>query len=458
MSEERQRVLRMLKDGKVTVEEAEALLEALGEGPRGPDVGERAADQRGDFQRMVDDIMKAVDVDGIMESVRESLRRSKSDVGRVKDDVLRATERVRDESRRAAREFRRYAWGHHISRAIEGLWGLTPVAGSWTHEADLAPSRRLAVHNVWGDARLRAGPDGRIRVAAVTRAWGRDEEEARHLLDAVTITATDEGAGLVIRVSPPAGEFHRRFRVDFDVQVPNGVTVELAQARGDVAAAGLGGALAVRAASGDVSVREHRGSVQIELAKGDVTVHQAAGDVRITSKHGDVTLATIGGGATVHLMHGDIEASGVKGAVDLHTMHGDVEVEAAAGRVRGSSKKGDLELKRPAGPVSFELETAHGDISVEVDRFQPGSASRMSTMSGDLAARLGDQAHCRISASVTSGEIQAGVNLTDLRRNRRSLEGVLGSANASLEMSTISGDISVEGPKSGTAAAGVGVG
>ena len=495
MSEERQRVLRMLKEGKVTVEEAEALLEALGEAeapepvgagpaasggeagqpraeavpgvPRGegqtsrPDAGERPDDRRGDFQRMIDDIMKSVDVDGIRETVRESLQRSKINMDRVKEEVLRATARVRDESRRAAREYRRHGWGHHISRTIEGLWGLTPATGSWSHEADLASGRRLTIHNVWGDVRLRASADGRLRAAAITRAWGRDEEEARYLLETIAITATDEGVSLIIRVSPPPGEFHRRFRVDFDVQVPTGVPVEVAQAKGDVAATGLGGALTARAASGDVSVREHEGSVQVEVAKGDVTVHQAAGDVRVTSKHGDVTLAGVGGGATVHLMHGDIEASAIKGAVDLHTMHGDVEVEAVAGRIRASSKNGDLELKRPAGPVSFELETAHGDIRVEVERFQPGSASRMSTMSGDLSARLGDQARCRLSARVTSGEIQTNLGLADLRRNRRSLEGVLGSADSSLEMSTVSGDVSVEGPKSGAgapASAGAGSG
>lgn len=480
MNEERQRVLRMLKEGKVSVEEAEALLEALEEAapepgagqqpprdappepageacPRAADAEEARAEARGEFQRLLDDIIRAVDVDSIRDTVRESLRRSKVDVGRVKEEVRRATERVREETRRAAREYRHGGWGYRISRTIEGLWGLTPAVGSWAHEADLEPGRTLSMYNIWGDVRLRASPDGRLRVAAVRRAWGRDDEEARYVLEAVTVTATDQGDRISVRVHPPAGEFYRRFRADFDVQVPNGVAVEVEQARGDVAAAGLGAALVVRAASGDVAVREHGGAAQIELTKGDVSVHHAAGDVRVTSKHGDVALAGIGGGATVHLMHGDIKVSGVGGAVDLQTMHGDVEVEAVAGRVAASSKHGDLRLRRPAGPVSFDLETARGDIHVEVGQFQPGSASRMRTMIGDLAARLGEEARCRISARVTSGEIRTGVALTDQRADRRSLDGVFGAADASLDLTTISGDIAIEGlERAATAAPQVG--
>jgi hypothetical protein len=75
VSEERQRVLRMLKAGKVTVEEAEALLEALGESenqepagrPAAGDVAAQAASgvppaddqpagRRGEFRRLVDDL------------------------------------------------------------------------------------------------------------------------------------------------------------------------------------------------------------------------------------------------------------------------------------------------------------------------------------------------------------------------------------------------------------------
>ncbi len=441
MSEERQRVLQMLKAGKITVEEAEALLEALEEEqqavpsetaagtPAGTTVaaGARSAqapagtepsegqpgDRRGEFHRLIDDIVASVGVDSIMETVRESLKRSKVDMQRIKDEVRRATHRAREESRRAAREYRRYSrhgFGHHgfgmsISRAIEGLWGLSDASGSWTHEADLAAGRSLAIRNTWGDIRLEPSADGRLHLDAVTRAWGRDQAEARRNLDQLRITARDEDTGFTVRVEPPAGDLPRRVRVDLKAQVPTGVAVDAALARGDVDARGLGGDLAISVISGDVSIRDHQGSVRIESAKSDAALERVAGDVQVSTKHGDVTLTDIGGRADVSVLHGDISVSRVKGDVDLRTLSGDVD----------------------AG----------------VEAFSPGTTSVMSTMSGDVAVRLGERAHCRITARVTSGEIKVSAPIADVQQNRRWLQGVIGSPDAALELSTVSGDVSI---------------
>lgn len=157
MSEERQRVLQMLKAGKITVEEAEVLLEALDEeqeagsaglgqqpalaspepaspaqpstgpapgagAPRaavppagaptgGGTCGEQPADRPREFHQLIDDIIASVDVDRIMATVHESLKQSKVDVERIKGEVRRAAHRARGESRRVAREYRRHRFG-----------------------------------------------------------------------------------------------------------------------------------------------------------------------------------------------------------------------------------------------------------------------------------------------------------------------------------------------------------
>ncbi|MDR7418297.1 MAG: DUF4097 family beta strand repeat-containing protein [Armatimonadota bacterium] len=438
MSEERQRVLRMLKDGKVSVEEAEALLEALGEAERdepgeqpndhaerpghaaevlraGADGAHDASDEqtgglRGEFHRMLDDLMKSVDVDGIRESVRESLKRSKADMDRVKEEVRRAADRVREETRRAAREYRRHGWGP-ISRTIEGLWGLAVTAGAWSHETDVAPGRRVAVHNVWGDVKLAPSPDARLHATAVTRAWGRDETAATALRDAVYVTAADDGEGPVIRVEAPTREASRRFRVDFTLQVPEGVDVEVSQAKGDVEAAGLRAGFDAAVASGDVTVRDHVGRIRVEAARGNVIAHACTGEVVVKARHGRVAMTAVTGPVVVRVMHGDVT------------------------------------LRQPAGPVQFDLETARGDIAVEVAQFAPGTASHASTVSGDVAVRLGPRAACRLRATVTAGDIEAPAGLIDGHESDRALRGVWGAPDASLELSTVSGDVTIQGAK-----------
>jgi hypothetical protein len=429
VSEERQRVLRMLKEGKVTVEEVEALLDALGEtggepvsgqapgasggeAPREPGGTEStggssgaASDRRGEFHRLLDDIMRAVDVEGIKESVRESLRRSRVDVDRVKEEVLRATDRVREETWRTAREYRRHGWGR-VSRTIEGLWGMTPSAGTWAAEADLGPGRRVVVQNIWGDVKVEGGPDDRLRATAVIRAWGRDEADAASLRTAISIAVEDDGAAHAIRVEPPAGGLPRRYRVDFSLQVPAGSALEISHAKGDVAVAGV------------------------------------TGDVDVEARHGDVVIDT-GGAVRVDLMHGDVAVSGARGRVEIHTMHGDIRLARTAGTIVARSKHGDVALGAPAGPVEFDLETARGDLHAEVEEFATGVSSRMRAMHGDVSVRLRAQAGCRISARVTSGEIQAGQAFPD-QQGRRTLSGVYGSGGASLDLSTMSGDISID--------------
>ncbi len=484
MSEERQRVLQMLKAGKITVEEAEALLEALeaeqeagsegpgqqpaaastergapAQSPTGPtpavdapagtaSSGEQPPDRPKEVHQLIDDIIASVDVDGIVATVQESLRRSRVDVHRIKDEVRRAAYRAREESRRAAREYRRHRFGRRgfgmsISRAIEGLWGLSDASGTWSHEADLGAGRSLSIGNIWGDVKLEPSPDGRLHLEAATRAWGHDEAEARSHRDQIRITAADEGSAYAVRVEPPAGNLPRRFRVDFDIKVPAGVSVAVSQAKGDIDAQGLTGTLTISVASGDVTVRGQGGSVRVESAKSDVTLERIGGDARVSSKHGDVVLADVGGRAEVSLFNGDITATRIKGDVDLRTLHGDVELQEAAGRIVAHTKSGDLSLAQPAGPVVLDLQTASGDVEVEIGQLSAGASSTISTMSGDVAVRLGEGARCRITARVTSGDIRADAPLVNVQQSRQSLQGVVGSPDATLDLSTVSGDISI---------------
>jgi hypothetical protein len=481
MSGEQQRVLRMLKDGKITVEEAEALLQALGEeeaaepagpagpapagvagpppaGPERPGAGgpgpeqapaeagleEPSAERRGEFRRMIEEILASVDVDGIVDTVRESLKRSRVDVERVKDEVRRAAERVRDETKKTAADYRRQRWGVSISRAIEGLWGLVDAAEAWSHDADMAPGSRLTIRNIWGDVRLADSTDGRLHVQAAKKAWGRDGTEARSMLDQIRITAEDEGQTFAVRVQPPVAGPARRFRVDFDVKVPGGVPVEVVEAKGDVVAAGLTGDLVIAVASGDAAVRQHGGSVDVDAAKGDVDIDDAAGNVRVKTRRGDVSLERVGGRAEVSVLSGDVTASGIGGEVDLRTLRGDVAVEEAAGRIAAASKNGDLSVRRPKGPVALDLHTTRGDVLAEVGYLIEGSASVLATISGDVTVRLDRSARCRIRARTASGEIRADAHLAEVHRGRRSLEGVAGGPDASLDLSTVSGDVVIE--------------
>jgi hypothetical protein len=391
---------------------------------------------------LIDEIMVSIDVDSIRETVRESLRRSRVDVERVRDEMRRAAERVREETRRAAREHG-HGFRRRISRAIDGLWGLTDASGTWTHEVRLAPGRRLVLRNVWGDVRMTASADGILRAHAATRAWGHDSNDAAVMRDLIRIEARDEGPAYVITVEPPDDAGFRRFRVDFEIAVPAGIATTVRQARGDITMIGLDAGVDASTHSGDVSASALAGSAEAETSRGDVALDQVAGDVRVRSRHGDVTLSRVGGRAEAQVLHGDISAVDIRGDVTLHTMSGDIKMEAVAGRVVADSKRGDLALRRPRAALALTMHTTSGDVFAHVDELVAHGTSALSTVSGDVCVQLGDSARCRVVARAASGEIHVEGQGAGEQHTRRSVDTVFGAPDAMLEISTVSGDISV---------------
>jgi hypothetical protein len=73
-------------------------------------------------------------------------------------------------------------------------------------------------------------------------------------------------------------------------------------------------------------------------------------------------------------------------------------------------------------------------------------------MSGDISIHLGEQAHCRVVARVTAGEINVRAPLLEMQQGRRVVQGVYGSPAASLEASTVSGEVTIEGSQTGVSA------
>lgn len=494
MSEERQRVLRMLKTGKITVEEAEALIRALeeaegevggysedavhvgvpadetaaevpGQAAQIPTAGsgrEQSAgssqaagvapgdeDLAGEFRRLIDEIVSSVDVDeivrsvrGSVETIRESLEKSRFDAGRVRAEVRRAARRAREETRKAARECGRHGLGMSISRAIDGLWGMEEVGGSWSYDGELPAGKTLVIRNTWGDVKLNPSPDALLHARASKRAWGRDEGDAAATLDQLRVTARWEGGAFEIRAHPPAT---RRTRVDFDIQVPSGVEVDLSQVRGDVEAEGLSGSLVVHTTSGDVKARDQSGSLRVESIRGDVEAMRVGGEVRIRSKRGDITLGEVGGPAEIDSLSGDVSTSRVAGDLTVRTLRGDIRTEACRGTIFARTKRGDIAVRRPTGALALDLSTASGDVEAEVGRLSADAGSVLSTMSGDITVRLGPDAGCSLTARVVSGEIHTGVPLREARQDRRSLQAAYGSGGARLTLSTVSGDITLAG-------------
>ncbi len=377
MDEERQRVLRMLKSGRITVEEAEALLDALGEehpGLAADAAPEAEAPPRDDLKGLIEEIIASIDIDGIVNTVRESADTVRESLQRSRMDVRRA----RGEVRRAVREARRHGIRFRIAEAIEGLWGMAGASGAWAHDASLAPGQRLCIHNLWGDTRITASADGQMHARASIRAWGHDEAAAAIARDRVRIVAGPEGNEFVIRVSPSEGAVPRRVRVDFDIALPPQTPASVAQVKGD---------LLVRGVAGDLDLRTLRGDIEVEAAGGRVSANSKRGDLALRRPVGPLTLdlSTVRGDAEVEVdqflagtasrvatVRGDLTVrlgprAGCR--VSAHVASGEIHAHGGLGQVQRGGRS--LLGVHASGEANLDLSTVSGDILISTTSYSP---------------------------------------------------------------------------------------
>ncbi len=138
--------------------------------------------------------------------------------------------------------------------------------------------------------------------------------------------------------------------VDYDLEAPQGSTVEVESEAGDVEVSGLDGDVTVRGESGDVSLEDIQGSILIETAQGDVSV-----------KH----LSTETGSAEITVDSGDVDIKDlVIGILEARVGSGDV---ALSGRFSGGGSAhvdtGSIDVRLPSEDVKdLDLETRIGEI------------------------------------------------------------------------------------------------
>ena len=414
MDEEREMVLRMLKEGKITVEEADALLQEL-------------ADQRADGEQVS---AAAPPPPGPSEipDVREELRT-------VFQDLMESIPRDVVRELKQAKETLRPGFIH----AIRGLRGLVEGRAETSAEEPMQAGDQVVLSNAWGDVVLSASSDDRLRMRATKRVWTQTDEEAQRGAEELAVEVRRRGATVEITVQRPLLP-HRRSRVDFQLAVPAGVNVRLDLAKGDVEGENLRGRIDMRIARGDVKIRDQEGPVALDVISGDLQLAGIGGDVQLDMRAGDVAARDLKGALRGRIIHGDVAVNQV-GEISLDIVHGDVAVNNAGGGVDVETKSGDIAL---GGLRSRQtrVRTLSGDVSISVEELGEGALA-VETMSGDITVRLPAAARATIEAATRSGTVQSRVALRETVSDRRSLRGVLNGPGATISLSAVSGDIEI---------------
>lgn len=377
MSEELKRILRMVREGKLTPEQAELLIEALMAKPG--EKGKRKEEAA--FEEAIEQLRKAFQ--GV-------------DWRRIQQEWRRISEEIREQPRRGWEE---------AARAFRGMgrWDIDLRLGAvqdveFDQSIDIPAGARLIVQNVLGDVHVR-GTEGttQMRVHAEGTIRAEALEQAEMTAGAWSPVIEQCGDVVFVRVAR-AGKFAS---ADVDITVPTGISVE------------------IQSTAGDVLVEGTRAPVSVESASGDITVREATGKVRLISASGDIAVE-----------HSETES------IDTQTQSGDIRCEnctcTGAEGLRARTASGDL-VMRQVSARQVSLTSASGDIRLEFGAPFSGEA-HLQTASGDVAIGLPQGSYCTIRVISTDGEVQNHLGIALTRNERGEWEGTFG---AGTEMGTV---------------------
>jgi hypothetical protein len=264
-----------------------------------------------------------------------------------------------------------------------------------TQEFTFDKMPRLRVRNISGATVVRAGEPGKITVTARKHVYASSEDRAKRLLQNLEIRMERHGDEL--RVEPHLYEQERgwvdlfrgkRFRVDFEIVVPQECSVDAQTVSGELTVAGVRGPVETQSVSGEIGLADIEGPLRLKSVSGDVSCRRYVGHIEGNTVSGDAVFDTVR----------------VR-SLQLHTVSGDVEL------------RGVLE---------------------------PAREHRLRTISGDIALNLGDP-DITVDFRTASGDLECEIPARVTRQNRKEYTVALGAGRGHAVVKTVSGDLTIAG-------------
>jgi len=280
-------------------------------------------------------------------------------------------------------------------------WLLTHEEKVVTLPLSLPAGKTLKIENSAGNVKVVGGFDvGSVTATAKFR--GATIEEARAKAEAYTLIIEESDHIVEIRQPDVNG-----LTVDVEVQLPGHASVE------------------IKAESGDIHMVDTKGGCRIEGRSGNVTLRGLDGIVEVATSSGNISVEeTAGASLTIENKSGNIRASRTKGNIKARTASGDIAVTSSSGKV-------------------ISIETASGNVTVDLEEAISGTLN-VRTVNGDAHVAIPDGSDCRVSLSTLRGDVHSGLPLEDEARAESRITGRLGSGSGTLDVSAVTGNITLE--------------
>lgn len=418
MKDEIRRIMQLVKDGKLSPEDAAELVQAFSDAQDDDDdspVEDTATDaaEAPEAEQSVDD-----DPPGEAASETGSTGSSKSTSDDPFAKMLEAIEKlgkdvannvdwkdistqVRDGVSKGVEAVRQAA-----EKASKGKGPFGGVFGAQERKKVELPlavpdGKVLRIEANDGDITVRGGHDvGSISIDAAFRAY--NDEEAKKMADRFMPVLQETDEEIVLKIEDPAG-----VAADIEIVMPKGVPVRIKNTSGDIEVSGTQNSVKIQNASGDIRVDGGGNVVSIATSRGLTKVlNTTAKTIEVESKSGEIVLEKC-------------DASCV-----LKTSSGDIYAYECAAR-------------------TMAAEAASGDIALDMTKPIEG-AYNLRTVSGDIRLEVPDGSNTRVNLSTLRGTVTCGLELDDESRDRMKVTGRMGAGDGMVDVSAVNGDVTLQ--------------
>ena len=315
MTDERRKILDMLSEGKITVEDAERLLKALQGTHRVETHKKRGIDAPLSPIPSVGALQDSLE--GLGEEIKEGLEESLSEWSESEDGD-------------------RDADGKTSMRDDTFAVGDNP---------------RLVVRGFNGRIRVRAGEPGSIRVRARLKKPHGIKYSAVQEGDLVTVEAKPDRQAEGF----PPGLSRQSSGANIEVTVPVTTSVDLATS------------------NGPVELRGTEGSGEVKTKNAPIRVEQFKGDLNATTKNGSITVKTLSGSAQLATMNSRVSIEDGRGRFEVRTINGPIKFQGSMepkSHNKLSTLNGNIKVALDAEPsLKLTAATTNGRVRCEVPGF-----------------------------------------------------------------------------------------
>jgi DUF4097 and DUF4098 domain-containing protein YvlB len=235
--------------------------------------------------------------------------------------------------------------------------------GDFRYEKALAAGKEVEVRNVSGDIKIVPSTNGKVEVVGIKRGrgdvdllMGKVEETSHGII--VCVLYDDPQGDCDVNRSSRSRRGDRNWNdasMNFEVSVPNNLTVSASSVNGDVAITGAQGDVRVNTVSGDIRLdRLHASSITAHSVSGNVEVR-----VDQLTGRGDLEFNTVSGDVTLELP-AQLDAD-----ISMSTVSGDLNSDYPITLSNGRMNRRNIQARIGKGGRRLDLKTVSGDVRIK---------------------------------------------------------------------------------------------